>query len=253
MGTKQKASRIDLIVIAVCVVLAAMTVGAGGESARQLARELACMGNNEVLLDAWLAYANDNDGALVPGHTNPDYWVDRPAVQYSLEEELDAIERGLLYPYVDDLNAYHCPADRGLNDPNYPLFRTYTIAGGANGEDWGSYIKAKVYADLESPATQYVFVEAANPRGTNIGSWQMHPRATNPSWVDPLAMWHTESTALGFADGHAEVRRWKDPSLIDWCHRAMIRKGFLFGMTPPADEQEDVEYMAQGFPYKSLK
>ena len=99
---------------------------------------------------------------------------------------------------------------------------------------------------------RYVFVEEAQTRGTNIGSWQMNPKSK--TWVDPLAMWHTESTVLGFADGHAEIRRWHDASLIEWCHRAMYEPGaFAFGMTPPADEQEDVEYMAQGFPYKSLR
>ncbi len=253
MRHQRKANRVDLVVIAICVVLATMTLGAAGESARQLARELGCMGNNEVLTGAWLAYADDNDGALVPGHTNAGHWVDRSAFPYSLQGELDSIKQGLLYPYVGDLNAYHCPADRALNDPNYPLFRTYTIAGGANAEYWPTYVRAKVYADLQNPATRYVFVEMAYPRGDNIGSWQMHPRATNPIWTDPLAMWHTEATVLGFADGHAEIRRWRDQSLIDWCHKAMARQGFTFHMTPPDDEQEDVEYMAQGFPYKSLK
>lgn len=253
MRQEHKTSRVDLIVITACVTLAILTVGAGGESARQLARELACLGNNEVLLDAWLAYADDNDGALVGGSVNPGHWVDRPSASGSVDLQFDAIRRGQLFPYVGDLHAYHCPADQTLNEPNYPVVLTYSIAGGANGESWSSYEKAKVYSDLENPATRYIFVEEANTRGSNIGSWQMHPRATNPNWTDPLAMWHTESTVLGFADGHAEVRRWKDQSLIDWCHRAMIREGFSFSMTPPADEQEDVEYMAQGFPYRSLK
>jgi len=250
---RSKINRADLVVIATCVVLAVLTVGAAGESARQLARELACMGNNEVLLGAWLAYADDNDGALVGGFTGPDQWVDRAFSSALLDEKLEGIRRGLLFPYVGDLNIYHCPADQALNDPNYPLFRTYSIAGGANGEVWGSYRTARVYSDLENPATRYVFVEEADPRGSNIGSWQMNPRAVNPSWTDPLAMWHTESTVLGFADGHAEVRRWNDQSLIDWCHTAMYGGAFSFGMTPPDDEQEDIEYMAQGFPYKSLR
>ncbi len=253
MRHRSKINRADLVVIATCVVLAVLTVGAAGESARQLARELGCMGNNEVLLDAWLAYADDNDGALVGGQTNPGEWMDLAPVRCSLEQEFDAIRRGLLFPYVSDLNTYHCPADQTLNDPDYPVFRTYSIAGGANGGMWGSYTKARVYSDLENPATSYIFVEEADPRGFNYGSWQMHPRTTNPTWVDPLAMWHTESTVLGFADGHAEIRRWHDPSLIEWCHKAMYREGFSFFMTPPDDEQEDVEYMAQGFPYKSLK
>ncbi len=253
MRHRSKINRADLIVVAVCVVLAVVTLGAAGESARQLARELVCMGNNEVLTGAWLAYADDNDGALVGGHTDPGQWVDRPAASGSVDLQFDAIRRGLLFPYVGDLHAYHCPADQTLNEPNYPVVLTYSIAGGANGESWASYEKAKVYSDLANPATRYVFVEEANTRGSNIGSWQMHPRATSPTWTDPLAMWHTESTVLGFADGHAEIRRWHDQSLIDWCHRAMEKNAFTFSMTPPDDEQEDVEYMAQGFPYKSLK
>ncbi|NLT77816.1 MAG: hypothetical protein GXX98_14945, partial [Planctomycetes bacterium] len=72
-------------------------------------------------------------------------------------------------------------------------------------------------------------------------------------WVDPLAMWHPERTTLGFADGHAETHPWQNRSLIEWCHRAMYESGqFAFSMTPPADEQEDIEYMAAGFPCKSI-
>jgi hypothetical protein len=252
MRHRAKMTGADVIVAASCVVLALLTLGAAGESARRLAQELVCLGNHEVLTGAWLAYADDNDGQLVRGHTDPGHWVDRPAASGSVDLQFDAIRRGLLFPYVADLNAYHCPADQTLNDPNYPVFRTYSIAGGANGESWSEYTKAKVYSDLESPATRYIFVEESSTRGINIGSWQMNPGSK--TWVDPLAMWHKESTTLGFADGHAEIRRWHDPSLIDWCHRAMEKHAsFLFGMTPPDDEQEDVEYMAQGFPYKSLR
>jgi len=251
MRHPNKMKRADVIVVIGCIVVAVMTLGAAGESARRLARELACLGNQEVLTGAWVAYADDNDGALVGGHVDAGQWVDRTPFPNSVDSELDAIRRGLLFPYVGDLNAYHCPAGRALNDPNYPLFRTYSIAGGANGESWAEYDKARFYSDLESPATRYIFVEEADPRGVNIGSWQMNP--ASKTWVDPLAMWHEESTTLGFADGHAEIRRWHDQSLIDWCRRAMERDAFAFMMTPPEDEQEDVTYMAEHFPYKSLR
>jgi len=244
-------NRADLFVTMGCVIVAVLTLGAAGGSARRLALELVCLGNNEVLTGAWLAYADDNDGQLVAGHTDPGNWVDRPPTSGSTDLETDAIRRGLLFPYVGNLNAYHCPADRNLNDPKYPVFRTYSIAGGANGEDWIGYEKARVYGDLENPATRYIFVEEVDPRGINIGSWQMNP--SSKSWVDPLAMWHEEATTLGFADGHAELRRWHDQSLIDWCHRALERDGFTFYLVPPADEQQDVTYMAEHFPYKSLR
>lgn len=252
------ASRADVIVTACCIMLALLTLGAAGESARQLAQELLCLSNNETLTEAWLAYAEDNDGQLVGGHTGTIsgqmQWVDNPSsLEAPLNEKLDAIRRGALFTYVDDLNVYHCPADQGLNYPDHPVFRTYSIAGGANGESWTEYEKARVYADLEHPASQYIFVEEAAPRGRcNTGSWQMSP--ASQTWVDPLAMWHTESTVLGFADGHAEVHRWHDRSLIEWCQRAMYEPAtFSFSMTPPNDEQTDITYMAEHFPYKSLQ
>ncbi len=255
MGQLRKMSGADVIIITGCVVLALLTLGAAGESARQLAQELVCLGNHEVLTGAWLAYADDNDGRLVGGHTgtitSQGQWVAIEPGQATLDQKLGAIKQGLLFPYIEDLNVYHCPADQTLNDPDRLTFRTYSIAGGANGEYWPEFDRAAVYSDLESPATRYVFVEEADPRGVNMGSWQMNPGSK--TWVDPLAMWHEESTTLGFADGHAEVRRWHDQSLIDWCRKAMEKQGFAFYMTPPADEQEDIEYMAQGFPYKSLR
>jgi len=242
----------DLIVTIACIIVAVLTLGAAGGSARRLAEELVCLGNNEVLTGAWLAYADDNDGQLVAAHTDPGNWVDRPSASGSTDLETDAIRRGLLFPYVGDLNAYHCPADQTINEPNYPVFRTYAIAGGANGESWAGYDRARLYADLESPATRYVFVEQSSPRGSIVGSWQMNPKTK--TWVDPLAMWHEEATTLGFADGHAEVHRWHDQSLIDWCRKAMEKDAsFTFNMAPPADEPEDVTYMAEHFPYKSLR
>lgn len=253
MGRQRRLTRAELTVVTGSVLLALLAIGAAGESARRLAQELTCLSNIEVLAGAWLGYSDDNDGRLVGGHTSdtPLQWVGQPAFDGTLDDKLDAIRRGLLFPYVGDLNAYHCPADQGLNDPDQLSFRTYSIAGGANGEFWPEFERAEVYSDLENPATRYIFVEEADPRGNNMGSWQMS--LARHAWIDPLAMWHEEATTLGFADGHGEVHRWHDDSLIEWCHRAMARQGFTFNMTPPADEPDDVAYMAAGFPYKALR
>jgi hypothetical protein len=65
-------------------------------------------------------------------------------------------------------------------------YRTFSIAGGANGEEWASYNKIKLYTELKRPSQQYIFVEEMDTRGENAGSWQMNPKAK--SWTDPLAM-----------------------------------------------------------------
>jgi prepilin-type processing-associated H-X9-DG protein len=108
------------------------------------------------------------------------------------------------------------------------------------------------YAELENPAVRYVFLEEPDIRGTLPGSWQMNPGSR--TWVDPVTMWHDRKTTLGFADGHAETHAWRDKSFIDWNLQAMYSPAvFTFNMMPPADERNDIDYMAKGFPYKSLR
>ena len=104
-----------------------------------------------------------------------------------------------------------------------------------SGEDWAGHTKITKYSDIKKPAETYIFVEEADVRGTNVGSWQMDPTAK--TWVDPVAMWHNKQSTLGFADGHAEMHPWEDKSFIDWNLKAMYNNGFSFNMTPPANER----------------
>lgn len=241
----------DALALAICAAIAIACLGAVGEQGRNRAKEAVCLANVRQLSQAWLQFAQDHDGNLVGGHTNPGQWVDRDPFGATLAQQKEAIRRGVLFPYVGKVQIYRCPADPRRQDSRYVTYRTFAIPGGANGEMWAEYTRAKRLSDLAAPAKQYVFVEEMDPRGTLIGSWQMNPGTK--TWVDPLAMWHPQRTTLGFADGHAETHQWQNRSLIEWCHRAMYDLGgFAFSMTPPADEQEDIEYMATGFPCKSI-
>jgi prepilin-type processing-associated H-X9-DG protein len=240
-----------LVVIAIIAVLMAILMPSL-RLAKDHARRVHCVSNVKTLALGWFMYKDDNDDKLVPGHTDPGNWVSRPPADATLEQQYEAIRDGELFRYVgEELDIYHCPADTRKQGVNV-AFLTFSVVGGANGETWGSYTKCKIYGDIKKPATKIVFVEEADTRGTNIGSWQMHPRKNNPSWTDPVAMWHNKKSTLGFADGHAEMHRWEDKSFIDWNLKAMYREGFSFGMTPPADDWRDITYMAERFPYKTL-
>jgi len=246
--------RANAVVLILCVALALMTLGATGESGRRRAREFVCLANVGQLAQGWLLFAEEHDGALVGGNAldHPMQWVGRALYNATIEEKLNAIRKGLLFPYTGDVRVYRCPVDEGRSDPNRFGFRSFSIAGGANGEDWNEYWKATRYEELENPATRYVFVEDAHPRGIPLGSWQMGPKSK--TWIDPVAMWHDRKSTLGFADGHAETHGWHDPSFIDWNLRAMYQPAtFSSGMVPPAEEREDIEYMAKGFPCKALR
>ena len=109
--------------------------------------------------------------------------------------------------------------------------------------------KAKNYSDIRRPAEKYLFLEDIDTRGYNIGSWIM---GFGPDrWIDPLAVWHKGRSVMGFADGRAVVHAWEDKSFLDWSYKATFEpETFGFGMTPPSDEQNDIDFMSRGYPSK---
>ena len=253
MRATRRFTKCDAVVLVVCILLLWNFAAIGGPG-RGRAREAVCLSNVGRLSHAWLRFAEEHDGRLVGGGAAdyPMQWVGRPVLRGTVEQKLDAIRRGLLFPYVGDVRVYRCSADGRQRDPNVFGLRSFSIAGGANGDSWTGYANARVYSDLANPAERYIFVEEANPRGASSSSWQMNPKAGQ--WVDPVGMWHDNKSSLGFADGHAETHPWHDRSFIDWSLKAVETPYlFMFGMTPPEDERQDIEYMAMRFPYKALK
>lgn len=247
-----------LVVIAIIAVLMGILMPSL-RMAKDQARRVHCISNVKTLSLGWFMYKDENDDKLVGGHTGvmsgQMQWVDIPAADDSpIEEKKEAILRGRLARYVgNEVDIYHCPADQRKMSGS-TAFRTFSIAGGNNGEDasmggW-EYYAAKIYGDIKQPATKYVFIEEMDTRGLNKGSWQMNPKSR--TWVDPVAMWHNNRSTIGFADGHAEMHDWKDKSFIDWNKKAMFNEGFSFNMTPPTEDFEDIDYMSQRMPYKRL-
>jgi len=250
---KKAFTLIELLVVIAIIALLMAILMPSLRLARDQARRVHCVSNVKTLTLAWLMYKDENDDKLVPGHTDPGNWVSRPVngENSTLEEQYDAIRAGLLFPLVgEEVEIYHCPADTRKQGINV-AFLTFSVVGGANGETWDEYNKCRIYGDIKHPATKYVFVEEADPRGSNIGSWQMYPKTRR--WVDPVAMWHNKKSTLGFADGHTEMHDWHDKTFIEWNERAMYRNGFSFNMSPPADEYQDIDYMAEHFTMKSFK
>ena len=248
-----------LVVIAIIAVLMAILMPSL-RLAKDHATRLQCIANVKTLSLAWLMYKDANDDKLVGAmiNDNEHAWAHGvPSGNATVEQEIDrAIRQGALFPYVSKtVEVYRCPADQRMKDPRQTAYRSFSIANGANGEttwpDNGDDHKtAQKYGDIKNPSLKYVFLEDIDPRGSNVGSWQFHFRPL--AWIDPVAMWHKEQTTMGYADGHSEMHRWTDKSLIDWSHEAMYEPtGFAFNMTPPPEEQRDITFMRDGFPSKS--
>jgi prepilin-type N-terminal cleavage/methylation domain-containing protein len=239
-----------LVVVSVISLLLAVSLPAL-LGARNQAQGAICLQNLRTLSLAWLLYKDDNDDRIVGGNVGkrPYDWIQGPTGAGTIIEcKKEGIRQGALFPYAGrDVEAYRCPADIRKLVPGQIAFGSYSLAGGANGEEWqGTYVPAEKYSQILQPATKYVFVEESDPRGWNKGSWVLNPR--DGTWVDPLAIWHSRSrSTLGFADGRAEVHRWVDKSTIE-----MSRKQEFFYPVPPG-EGEDLRFMVSGFPQKVVE
>ena len=244
-----------LVVIAIIAVLMGILMPAL-RKARDQAKKIHCQANVRTLSLGWLMYKDANDDRIVGGHISnaAESWVKSPPSNNApIEAKIQTIRDGALYPYVGEVvDIYRCPADFRMKDPTQDAFRSFSIAGGANGENWNNMTRAKTYSEIKSPSTKYIFLEDIDPRGLNLGSWSMNFGPIG--WVDPLAIWHGGQSTMGFADGHSTIHKWVDNSFIKWCKGAIeTPQSFSFNFAAPANERNDLQFMADGFPCKSHK
>ncbi len=245
-----------LVVIAIIAILMSILLPVL-RLAKDQANRVYCVNNVRSLVTAWYLYKDDNDDKLVNGNVAYHAWVEPPQdasgdyvdTDPTLEDELRGIEQGALYPYVKAVDAYRCPADRRKKDPYKATFRSYSIAGGMNGEeDSGGYrvVPVKQYSEIKNPATKYVFVEEADARTWNMGSWLVNP--TGNSWIDPLSIWHNGRSALGWADGRATMHKWLDQRTLD-----LAGEGEWWEVDRDQPDNPDLKFMQKGYEYKYIK
>ena len=249
-----------LVVIAIIALLMGILMPAL-QKVRDRAKQTHCIANVKTLSLGWTIYIQENDykmpGAMPTTGSKSYAWVKSPPSNATLEQKLQTIREGVLFPYVGKtVEVYRCPADLRLKDTRQGAYRSFSIANGANGDaTWPDpprgHVTAKKITDIKNPGTKYIFLEDIDPRGYNSGSWQMY---FNPiGYIDPLTMWHGEQTTIGYADGHSESHRWHDPMFIEWCEKAMYGDpaAFDFYLQVPDDQMTDLEFLARGFPCRS--
>ena len=248
-----------LVVIAIIAVLMAILMPAL-QRVKNQAKGTLCVQNLRTMTMAWIMYKDDNDDELVKGTTGSSddgSWVSGPQDNATIEQKKEALRNGALFPYVSNtVDVYRCPADLRQRDPRVYAFRSYSIAGGMNGVNpaggWQIYPIIK-YSEIERPASKYVFLEEADPRKWNRGSWVMRPKSKE--WVDPFAIWHSRTrSTLGWADGSAEMHRWLSKSLIEWNKLACEEPDkFSFYKPRHEDDLEDFTFMLNGYAYRALQ
>jgi prepilin-type N-terminal cleavage/methylation domain-containing protein len=260
-----------LVVIAVIAVLMAILLPSL-QAAKRLAASSNCLANQRTLMTAWIMYADDNDGWLVsnlacydddkdrdktawvfsPKDINGNSLPHHPAPPTVTDaDRFRGIQAGALWQYIKDLGAYHCPGDnrRSTQQPPRDCWRSYSISYA-----FGHTRPGKAYQkmqEVKNGALYYVFVEEehnGSNYGENEGGWALRG-VGNPmddsgwSFYDPLASYHLKSSTFGFADGHADRRKWMDKRTLEFIQTNKENPNAHSGMETPSRGNQDLRWL----------
>jgi len=279
-----------LVVIAIIGMLLAVLIPAL-QIAKEQATGAVCLANLGGLAKSYHLYQEENDAWLVRagcfGAANDapltqERWVKAPQDENgnitghasTVEQKINGIRRGALFPYTENVKLYHCPGDKRYikdlvqGNGAKGAYRSYSMPDGARGDNWGTDGKLTLtsprgpidvhmlykISDVKDPSDKYMYVEEAythapgvdtvrNPpdRGYNANLWSFWSGDSWTAWWDPLAYFHNDRSTLGYMDGHAEKWNWRDQRTINF---AKNRE------SEPRDQpgNPDQEYMSMHYP-----
>ena len=241
-----------LVVIAVIAILAALLLPSLSK-AKLKAHNVACMSNHRQLSLAWRMYSDDNRDVLLfaselperPETTNGawvtgilDFSPDNP----NNWDPAFTIKRSPMWPYCGgSVKIWKCPADSsavlvdGKLRPRVRSMSMNIFLGGWGGTDgyWGApfsdykiYLKQNQLAN-PGPSLVFVFLDMREDSidmgnfGTRMAGWPNDPGKYG--FFDLPGSYHHLAAGFSFADGHSELRRWRDKRTMP----PLVRGGFV--------------------------
>ena len=285
-GEKQTAgcgfTLIELLVVIVIIALLLAIIMPALRIAKELAGMAICLSNQRQVAMAWIMYAEANDSTPcgpnttnvgAPSAASPFYAYDRvgPPVgsNGTVEEEIRGIRNGTLYPYYENPEVLHCPSDKRFVKPPTHLsgsfggvggYRTYSLVYHLNtllpldGSRDSSWAKASEVihrtSEIQNPGSRFILIEENDNRGLNVNGWVMNIDATPPGFVDPFGIFHNKRSTLGYADGHCETTKWKDPRTMQYS-KEIFEGRYPFTSTPAEHTNNpDIEWLKAHYPRK---
>jgi prepilin-type processing-associated H-X9-DG protein/prepilin-type N-terminal cleavage/methylation domain-containing protein len=224
-----------LVVIGIMAILSAMLLPALGK-AKAKACGISCQGRNRQLTYAWLMYNHDNNDKLLYASPtsntyDPSVWVNgrmdfNPNNPSNWDVNQD-IAKSPLWPYSGkQAENWRCCSDKStvlVNGHRLPRVRSMSMnfwLGGAGGVDrglsgggWNLYKKTSDLVE-PGPARTWLLLDMREDSidwgnfATDMRGWPDHWEQTG--FYDLPGTYHNNACNFSFADGHCEVRRWRD-------------------------------------------
>jgi prepilin-type N-terminal cleavage/methylation domain-containing protein len=257
-----------LVVIAIIAILAALLLPALS-TGKLKAQGLQCMNNHRQLCLAWRMYSDDNQERLLYASDNPydpstiaSTWVTgylqwwNPTSPSNWDPNQD-ITKSPMWPYCgQNLGIWKCPADRSyvvVDGQAKPRVRSMSMnfyLGGFGGWNGSPYLDSSGYrlyfkqpelAD-PGPTKVFVFLDMRSDSidignfATQMSGWPNQP--ARYGFYDLPGFYHHLAGGFSFADGHSELRRWRDDRTTP-----PLSEGENFADQYPSPDNPDVGWL----------